>query len=189
MKFKKRIEITKRGFDILRTYCPGLIKTKVIAAAVEALSPFVTIWFSAKIINEIAGAKNVNTITLYVLLTISINFTFSMIKNALDKLIDEKESGMWNYFQKIFSDKQMSMDFVDLEEIDIQKQKQKAQENLFMFGNGLAQLVWSTPDLVKTFVGIVASVSLTASLFAAKSGNTALDSYMWVAAVLVIIIF
>ena len=189
MKFKKQIEITKRGFDILRTYCQGLIKTKVISAAVEALSPFVTIWFSAKIINEIAGAKNVNTITLYVLLTISINFTFSMIKNALDKLIDEKESGMWNYFQKIFSDKQMSMDFVDLEEIDIQKQKQKAQENLFMFGNGLAQLVWSTPDLVKTFVGIVASVSLTASLFAAKSGNTALDSYMWVAAVLVIIIF
>jgi ATP-binding cassette subfamily B protein len=78
------------------------------------------------------------------------------------------------------------MDFVDLEDFDIQQQKQKAEENLFMFGNGLAQLVWDTPDIVKVFVGMVASVSLTASLYVAKSGNAILDSYMWVAAVFVI---
>ena len=80
-----------------------------------------------------------------------------MIRSAMDRVTGEKESGMWNDFSKIFADKQMSMNFADLENREIQKQKQKAQENLFMFGNGLAQLVWDTPSVVKAIVGIAAS--------------------------------
>ncbi len=54
---------------------------------------------------------------------------------------------MWNWFEKIFSDKQMSLDFVDLENAAIQHQRQEAQENLYMFGNGLAQLFGGYPHL------------------------------------------
>ena len=44
MKLKERIAVTRRGYRMLAEYCPKLIRTKVIAAAAEALSPFVTIW-------------------------------------------------------------------------------------------------------------------------------------------------
>lgn len=189
MKLKKRIQITKRGYDILNEYCPGLIRAKVIAAMIESLMPFAIIWFSARIINEMAGEKRIRIIVLYVLLTICINLIFSLISSALKKVIDEKESGMWNYFRKIFSDKQMRMDFEDLENQDIQRQKQKAEENLFMFGNGLAQLVWDTTGLVQMIVGIVASISLTAPLFYTKSGNKALDSFLWVFAGTAVLVF
>ncbi len=188
MKFKKRMEITKRGYDIINTYTPGLIKAKVISAMIEALSPFVTVWFSARIINEMAGERNVNALLVYVLLTIGIHFLFSMIKNVMDKIVNEKESGMWDYFMKIFADKQMSMDYVDLENLDVQKQQQKARENLFMFGNGLAQLVWCTADILRVSVGIIASISLTISLFVAKSGNNVMDSCLWIPVILVVMI-
>ena len=164
MKLSKRIRVTRRGYRILAACCPGLIRAKVLSAAVESLSPFVTIWFSAKIINEIAGARDVDRLTLYVLLVIGINFVLSMVKNAMDKVVTDKEGGMWGYFSKVFSDKQMEMDFVDLENPDVQQSRQKAQENLFMFGNGLAQLVWDTPELVRMIVGIAASVSMTDSV-------------------------
>ena len=183
MKLKQRIAVTRRGYGVLRTYCPGLIRAKVILAAAEALSPFVTIWFSAQIINEIAGNRKAGTLVLLVLLTIGLAFAFSMIRNTLNRVVSEKEAGMWNDFPKIFADKQMSMDFADLENQDIQKQRQKAQENLFMFGNGLAQLVWDTPSLVHALVGIAASVALTVSLFTSKTGNAVLDSGIWIAAV------
>lgn len=188
MKFKKRIEITKRGYDIINTYTPGLIKAKVISAMIEALSPFVTVWFSARIINEIAGRRNVRALLVNVLLTIGIQFLFSMIKNVMDKIVNEKESGMWDYFPKIFSDKKMSMDYADLENLDIQKQQQKAYENLFMFGNGLAQLVWCTADIVRVSVGIIASLSLTWSLFMSKTGNAVMDSYLWIPGIVGIMI-
>ncbi len=182
MTFRERAAVTGRGYRMLKKYCPGLIRAKVLSAAAEALSPFVTIWFSAGIINEIMGEKRTGRLAALVLLTVVLNFALSMIRHAMDRVTGEKEAGMWNQFSGIFSDKQMSMDFADLEDREIQKQKQKAQENLFMFGNGLAQLVWDTPSLVRTAVGIAASAALTASLFSARSGNALLDSGIWIAA-------
>ena len=182
MKLKEQIAVTARGYRVLKKYCPGLIRAKVLSAVAETLSPFVTIWFSAEIINEISGGKRIARLTLLVLLTVGLNYALSMVRNAMDRVIGEKESGMWNSFSKIFADKQMSMDFADLENRDVQKQKQKAQENLFMFGNGLAQLVWDTPSVVRVFVGIAASVALTVSLFTSRTGHTVLDSGIWIAA-------
>ena len=182
MKLKERIAVTRRGYRMLSEYCPRLIRTKVIAAAAEALSPFVTIWFSGRIINEIAGNRDIGTLVLLVLLTVVLGFALSMTRNALNRVISEKESRMWNDFTKIFTDKQMNMDYAGLEDQEIQKQRQKVQENLFMFGNGLGQLIWDTPSLVKVLVGIAASVAMTASLFAARTGNAVLDSRLWIAA-------
>ena len=182
MKFKNRIAITRRGYRMLGKYCPGLIRDKVIIAVLEALAPLVTVWFSARIINEIEGNRDTGTLILLVLLAVGINFAFSLIRNAMSRVVSEKESKMWNSFTKIFSDKQMNMRYADLEDQEIQKQRQKVQENLFMFGNGLGQLVWDTPSLVKVIVGIAASVALTASLFTAGTGNTLLDSRLWIIA-------
>ena len=188
MNIKKRIDITKRGYRILGKYCPGLIRAKVLAVAAGSILPFATILFSAMIINEIAGKKRIGMLVLYVSLTIGITFAFHMIKNAFEKVANTKEAGMWNYFSKIFSDKQMSMNFADLEDVTIQKKRQQAQENLFMFGNGLAQLVWDTTGLVEVFVGIVASVSLTLTLFVSKTGNNILDSFIWIPCIFVIMV-
>lgn len=188
MKLKKRLDNTKRGYIILNEYTPGLIRAKVISAIIDALTPFVTVWFSARIINEMMGGRSTKLFAFYVLMIIGIHFLFSMTKNVMDRIVDEQQSAMWDHFSKIFADKQMSMDYVDLEDLEIQKLQQKAKENLFMFGNGLGQLVWDTADLVKVTVGIIASVSLTASLFVAKSGNKVMDSYLWVIAILAVVI-
>lgn len=57
MKFSKRIDITRRGYSLLHTYTPGLIKAKAVSAVIEALLPFISIWFSARIINELLGGE------------------------------------------------------------------------------------------------------------------------------------
>ena len=68
MKFKERLAVTGRGYRMLGKYCPGLIRAKVLSALAETLSPFVTIWFSAGIINEIAGNRDTVRLVLLVLL-------------------------------------------------------------------------------------------------------------------------
>lgn len=188
MKFRKRMEITGRGYRLLHTYTPGLIRAKTVSAVIEALFPFVSIWFSAQIINELMGERRQGVFLGYILAITGIHFLFSMIKNVSDKVGDEKEADMWNQFRKIFTDKQLSMDYADLENQEIQKQKQKAEENLFMFGNGLGQLVWNSSDLARVVTGIIASVSLTVSLFKAKSGNEVMDSWLWIPAILAVMI-
>ena len=85
---------------------------------------------------------------------ITINFICTVFQNVLLHICNEKESQMWIWFEKVFSDKQMSLDYDDLEDVSIQKQRQEVEENLFMFGNGLAQLVWGTSVMVKVFINI-----------------------------------
>ena len=94
---------------------------------------------------------------------------------------------MWNWFEKIFSDKQMSLDFVDLENAAIQHQRQEAQENLYMFGNGLAQLFWGISALVRTLVYIILSLAMTISLFLSSPGNRFIDHPIWILIILVCI--
>ena len=157
MSIRERLKITRRGYSILREYCPGLIEAKILFALIESGSPFINIWLSAKIINEIANLRRINVLVLYVFCTILINLIFSIIKSIVDRVSSAKEASMWDCFSKIFCDKQMSVEFEVLENVGYQQQKQKAEENLFMFGNGLGQLVWDTPALIRVFVSISAS--------------------------------
>ena len=75
---------------------------------------------------------------------------------------------MWIWFEKVFSDKQMSLNYDDLEDVSIQKQRQEVEENLFMFGNGLAQLVWGTSVMVKVFINIFVALLMSGTLFISK---------------------
>lgn len=189
MSIRERLKITRRGYSILREYCPGLIEAKILFALIESGSPFINIWLSAKIINEIANLRRINVLVLYVFCTILINLIFSIIKSIVDRVSSAKEASMWDCFSKIFCDKQMSVEFEVLENVGYQQQKQKAEENLFMFGNGLGQLVWDTPALIRVFVSISASITLSVSLFVNKCNNNILDSKLWILVIIAMIVF
>lgn len=183
----KRVSITMRGFSILKQYCPGLAQGKAAYELINSIQPFISVWFTAQIVNEISSQRRFNTILLFILGAVLLNFICSLLKNILNHVCNEKEAQMWNWFEKIFSDKQMSLDFVDLENAAIQHQRQEAQENLYMFGNGLAQLFWGISALVRTLVYIVLSLAMTISLFLSSSENRFIDHPIWILIILVCI--
>lgn len=184
LSLKQRISITVRGFGILKKYCPGLVQGKALSTLISSLQPFATIWFSAQIINEISSTRRIQNIVFYVVTVVLINLIASFLKSIIDKICSEKESQMWSFFGKVFSDKQMSMDYVDLENAKIQHQKSQAEENLFMFGNGLGQLVWGTSVLVEAAINISVSMAMIVTLFTSKAGEAVIDSYVWIAVLL-----
>jgi len=187
MSIQKRISVTMRGFGILKQYCPGLAQGKALYEFINSVQPFLSVWFSAQIINEIATHRRIKTVIIYVAGVVLANFICAVIKSMLHRICNEKESQMWSWFGKIFSDKQMSLDFADLENAKIQQKRQEAEENLYMFGNGLAQLVWGTSALARASVNILASIAMTITLFVSKSGNNVIDNPVWILIVLVCI--
>ena len=74
MSFGERIRITKRGFGILRKYCPGLSEQKALYEFIHSLQPFITIWFSARIVDELTNHCRKDYIASYVICVITINF-------------------------------------------------------------------------------------------------------------------
>ena len=65
MSFGERIRITKRGFGILRKYCPGLSEQKALYEFIHSLQPFITIWFSARIVDELTNHCRKDYIYMY----------------------------------------------------------------------------------------------------------------------------
>ncbi len=188
MSIRKRFAVTVRGFGILKKYCPGLVQGKALYESINSLQPFVTVWISARIINELSAQQRIKNIVGYVVGIVLINFVCAVLKNSINRVCNEKETQMWNWFGKIFSDKQMSLDFEDLENAKIQHQKQEVEENLYMFGNGLAQLVWGTSGLVRASMNILTSLTMIATLFLSKSGNTSIDNPIWSIIILLCIV-
>ena len=180
MSFGERIKITKRGFGILKKYCPGLAEQKALYEIIHSLQPFISIWFSARIVDELINYCRKEYIAIYVISIIVINFICTVIQNVLLHVCNEKESQMWNWFEKVFSDKQMSLDYDDFEDVSIQKQRQEVEENLFMFGNGLGQLVWGTSVIVKVFINIFVALLMSGTLFISKSGQEMVENPIWI---------
>ncbi len=180
LTIKERIKITGRGIGILRKYCPGLAGGKAVSAVLAAVQPLLSVWISAKLINELAGERRGNYIVAYVAAVVLFNFLLLLVKSLVDRVTEEKEAQMWNFFGMVFSDKAMTMDYADLEDTKILQQKQEASENLFMFGNGLGQLVWGMNSLVNAAASIVLSLSLTVTLFVSHTGTKWMDSPLWI---------
>ncbi len=180
LTIKERIKITGRGIGILRTYCPGLAGGKAVSAVLAAAQPLISVWISAKLINELAGERRGNYIVAYVATVVLCNFLLLLVKSMVDRVTEEKEAQMWNFFGKVFADKSMTMDYADLEDAKVLQQRQEASENLFMFGNGLGQLVWGMNSLVNATVSIVLSLSLTVTLFLLDTGTKWMDSPLWI---------
>ena len=180
LTLKECIRITKRGIVILRKYCPGLAGGKAVSAVLAAVQPLLSVWISAKLINELAGKQRGTLIVAYVASVVLCNFLLLLIKSMVDRITEEKEAQMWNFFGMVFADKAMTMDYADLEDTKILQQKQEVSENLFMFGNGLGQLVWGMNSLVNAAASIVLSLSLTVTLFVSHTGTKWMDSPLWI---------
>lgn len=180
LTIKERIQITGRGIGILRKYCPGLAGGKAVSAVLAAVQPLLSVWISAMLINELAGERRRSYIVAYVVIVVLCNFLLLLIKSMIDRVTEEKEAQMWNFFGMVFADKSMTMDYADLEDTKVLQQKQEASENLFMFGNGLGQLVWGMNSLVNATTSIVLSLSLTVTLFVSDTETKWMDSPLWI---------
>lgn len=98
MTITKRISVTMRGFSILKQYCPGLAQGKAMYELINSVQPFVSIWFTAQIVNEISSQRRLKTILLYVLGAVLINFICALLKSIINHVCNEKESQMWSWF-------------------------------------------------------------------------------------------
>lgn len=183
LSIRERAAITLRGYGLLKRYCPGLLQGKALHELICCIQPFFVIWLFAHMIDEISQRK-AEPAAACVLGLILLNFFFSVLKSTLERICNEKQAQMWEWFRKIFSDKQIALDFVDLENAAVQRQRQEAEENLYMYGNGMSQLVWGIPSLVRAGVNILASLIMALPLFLSETGYAGIDSPFWTAGVL-----
>ena len=118
MTLKENLIISKRGFLYLfqleKTYAIILILTSFL----KAITPYISIFMSAKIINELILGKRKEVLIVYICITVGLTFIAMMAKSILEKMETYHLDFLYKNEQKAFADKIMRMDYNLVEDVN-----------------------------------------------------------------------
>ena len=162
---KETVISTRKAYKLMHREFPGLISSIIFSHTFTAVLPYIAIWFSAQIINELAGLRRPEVLWPLVLGSLGSALVLGVIRQALH-MWDIK---MQNHFifsrQKVYTDKLLAMDYEDVDKAEVRDLLGKIRGNDNWSGWGLLVLMDVLENAVTGIAGILGAVALTVSLF------------------------
>ncbi len=165
---KEAVAITLRCIKDINRYVPGRIPAMVLQYAVAALKPYVTIWFSAQLINELAGQRRADELWKWAFLTIAMTALVSLIYAIISRWVSAMDSIHNPRKERIFTDKLLSMDFADVDKAETHDKRAQILQNEQFNGWGMNQTILNVGNTIYALIGILGAIALTVSLFTSK---------------------
>ncbi|MBS6195783.1 MAG: ABC transporter ATP-binding protein [Clostridiales bacterium] len=165
VSFQEMMRLNLRGFKVWWRENPQLLLSILVCGVVDALTPYAGIWLLARLIDEIAGGRNPQTITVYALTLMVTTAVLSMVGAGLDRWKNVQLASLWHIQNKVFLKKLLKMDFVDVDDGRVQDLRSQIWQNTDSGGWGLYKLVYSFDEIIQSVSSIIGAIVLTASLF------------------------
>lgn len=156
-----------RAWRVFAGRCPMLFVTAFLSSAFSALSPYLAIWLSARLIDELTGARDPQRLGNYVILILSVSLVTSLI-GALLRRWRAYYKRTYIIFNRVFADKYLSMDFQDIESQKVRDLYDTIMQNRNWNSSGLCRTVSFFEDAVSSVFGLIGGIGMTVGMFAAR---------------------
>lgn len=168
MKFSEHLQLAKRSirylFFLSRTHMVCLILSSVL----QNLLPYISIYFSAKLLDALYEGQPAGHLLLLVLLTVGSVFLLSTANTWLSAARGQASNEMYRNQHWHMSEKAMQMAYVSVEDPEVALLRSRiAMES--QTGYNLWRLVFCMEHLISDLTRIVMSLSLTMSFFFLKA--------------------
>ena len=171
--WSEMIKINNRAFKIFYKRYPQMVLSRFISVIWNALTPYVGIYFSALVIDELAGSRNVERLKMLVLLTLSSAAAIALVSAFLNKWKETQNAGLWLKVENIFSEKLLDMDYVSLDETKTEELLSTIIQNQKGGGWGLYRVIENYEELCSSVLTLLGGISLTVSLFVSRVPESA----------------
>lgn len=169
VKNKEMWTITRRGFLIWWKILPDFFIVSALRILVQSGFPFVTIYLTAQLLNEIAGERSIERIWGWVLPILLIGAVQALVGSWLGKW---EFIAAWNKgirkLADLFTDKHMALDFRDLESPAARDLYSQIEGNWQYMGWGLERVMYQYVNMLGAIVRIVGAIALSVTLFLSK---------------------
>ncbi len=162
---REAFHLNVRTFKLWWKLYPAMFLSVAAYTLVSALLPYVGLYFSAKIIDELAAARRPEVLLQLVLLTLLITAAMSFGKAALERWKNYERTGWFSKDDKLYSEKLLSLDFCALDAPRTHELLSQIRQNAGWFGWGIGMLMRHFEALLTALFQIGGSVALTVSLF------------------------
>ena len=164
-EWKEILRLNWRALRDTERYVPGRLPCGGLNAAVDALSPYVTVWLSARIINELAGLRRPEVLIRWVLWTIGTTAAIGVVRSFLKRWLRTLVTLHNPLKNRIFLEKFLDMDYANVDSQHIRDLKAQIEQFQNWQGWGMNMALPLTQNLVQALMGIAGAVALTVSLF------------------------
>ena len=168
MRPSEHFKIFRRGLRLLYEMSPTYTVSFILEALVSAVTPYVPIWFSARLIDAIAAGRPVGALALYAALTVGLTFLLGLLVAWFRERESVGDKELSQNLEWRYAEKTMDMAYKSVEDRDtallrerIRKETQTGY-NYWYLKDGTAALILLTTQ-------IAASITLTASFFGVKT--------------------
>ena len=162
---RETMTIHLRAVKDVNRLVPGVFTSTVFYAIVSALSPYATIWLSAQLIIELASTRRTDMLMRWVLLIIAVTALLGLVKSALERWHEARESAFYRQYDQLFSEKFLTMDFADADKQKTRDLFTQIQQSSNWGGWGFNYLDMYVAWLTQALSGLLGAIALTVSLF------------------------
>ena len=162
---KETFRLHRRGFWDIHHNCPGLFWAIALHSVVASTVPYVTIYFSARIINELGGLRRMAVLWHWVLITLGVAVLLGAVKAGLHHWMEAQMEYYDSRISHIYTDQLLHMDFADVDNQATQDLYSQIRQNAIWNSWGMDRIVHCFLVLTQACMGILGAVALTVSLF------------------------
>lgn len=163
--WKETVSLNLRAFRLYQQKYPQLLYSRLLYVAWTAITPYVAIYFSTRIIDELAGARDAERLKTLVLWALGSAAVTSLITALLYKWKETQSYGVGFKLLHIFSEKMLDMDYVNLDNAEHTALFSTIRQNQESVGWGLFRAPVHYEGLCSSILTMLGGVALTVSLF------------------------
>ncbi len=172
LSLSEAVKRNMRAWKIWWTLCPGVFISMTLSSLFTALSPFVTIWISARIINELAGARNPQVLVKLVIIELVLAALLTLIRGALNRYDTYERTAASRIDDRIYMNKMFQMDFVNVDSQHTYDLYSQAMQNQQWSGWGIYRTLSIFEGLITAILQIAGGFALSLGLYLAKVPET-----------------
>lgn len=167
MKGKEELKLTKRAVCMWCREQPALFGSTALYALLNAVSPYITLWFSAQILNELAGMRQRELLIQKIVTLLAVESVLLLFKALVFRWSNALSDGfcMKLYEWKRHFRKLLSMDFKDVENPETHELLNAVQQTSQWSSFGMRMVYRQFQEFLEAVFQFMGGIALSVSLF------------------------
>ena len=168
MSWREVFQMNNRGLKLFYERYPQMVISRFISVIWNALTPYVGIFLSALVVDELVGNRDVQRLQMLVVITLASAAIIALGTALLNKWKETQNAGVWLKVEHIISEKMLDTDYVNLDDTHTSELLSTIRQNLNGGGWGLYYVIECFEGLCSNVLTIFGGLALTVSLFIIK---------------------
>lgn len=162
---KDNIKTLKLGYKEIYKLNKWAIPTGLIYGFFSSIAPFVNIFMSARIIDELITTKDVDRIIMLVGITMGLNLVIHLLSTGFYHISTRYRNIARQNQDMAMNEKIISMDYEHIEDLEVQTLRTKISESQNVNGGGIYGLMEYTTEFAQGFTKLIVSIVISIGLF------------------------